>query len=249
MGKKKKHKVASQTKAAPRPEAPVNKEPAKQTKETPVLEKATKKKKKKPVSHKMENPNWILTGLAAVGMILTAYLVITGWLDKAPLLCDDESSCGIVQQSRWGTFLMLPTAFWGFLTYVVLLYIGIKVRNTEFHWKSAWTVSMIGLGYSIYLITISMFVIEAACAYCIASFLIMSVIFGVVTFQRPKGLPKLNFMSFAKQTVIITAVIIGGMHLHYSGIFDPMAGPEDPYLKGLAEHLTEEKALIYGAYW
>ena len=197
----------------------------------------------------MKEPNWILTGLAAAGMILTAYLVITGWLEKAPLLCDDGSSCDIVQQSRWGTLLMLPTALWGFLTYAMLFYIGIRVRNIGLHWKSACTVSMIGLGYSIYLITISMLVIEATCAYCIASFIIMSIIFGVVTYQRPKNLPQFNFMAFATQTVMIAVVIIGGIHLHYSGVFDPKAGPEDHFLKGLAEHLTEDKAILYAAYW
>ena len=197
----------------------------------------------------MKEPNWILTGLAVAGMILTAYLVITGWLEEAPLLCDDGSSCDIVQQSRWGTLLMLPTAVWGFLAYATLFYIGFKVRNIVLHWKSAWTVSMIGLGYSIYLITISMLVIEAACAYCISSFIIMFVIFGVLTYQRPKDLPNFNFMAVAKQTVVIAVVIIGGIHLHYSGVFDPKAGPEDPFLKGLAEHLTEDKALLYGAYW
>ena len=197
----------------------------------------------------MKEPNWILTWLAAAGMILTAYLVITGWLDKAPLLCNDGSSCDIVQRSRWGTLLMLPTALWGFLAYATLFYIGFKVRNIGLHWKSAWTVSMIGLGYSIYLITISMLVIEAACAYCITSFIIMSVIFGVLIYQRPKNLPNFNFMAIAKQTAIIAVVIIGGIHLHYSGVFDPKAGPEDPFLKGLAEHLTEDKALLYGAYW
>ena len=94
-----------------------------------------------------------------------------------------------------------------------------------------------------------MFVIEAACAYCIASFSIMSLIFCVLTFQRPKDLPKFNFISFSKQAVIITVAIVGGMHLHYSGIFDPMAGPEDPYLKGLAEPLTDDQAILYGAFW
>jgi hypothetical protein len=108
---------------------------------------------------------------------------------------------------------------------------------------------MVGLGYSVYLMAVSVFVIEAACAYCIVSFSIMAVIFGTVTFQKPKVLPKFNFAAFARQTVIITAVIVGGMHLHYSGIFDPAAGPEDPFLKGLAEHLTREKALLYGASW
>ena len=242
MGKKKKRTPASQKKAVPHSDSPVRTEP-------PIQKKRVGKKKTRRVPHKMKEPNWILTGLATAGMILTAYLVITGWLDNAPLLCDDGSSCDIVQQSRWGTLLMLPTALWGFLTYATLFYIGIRVRNIGLHWKSAWTVSMIGLGYSIYLITISVLVIEAACAYCIASFIIMSVIFGVVTYQRPKNLSKSYFMAFAKQTVIIVVVIVGGIHLHYSGVFDPKAGPEDPYLKGLAEHLTEDKAILYGAYW
>lgn len=205
--------------------------------------------KKQPVLQNLENPNWLLTGLAGAGMVLTAYLALNVWLGHPPLFCKDGSSCEIVQRSRWGTFLALPTAFWGFLTYTTLAYIGFKVRNPMSHWKSAWTVSMAGLGYSIYLITISLFVIKAACAYCIISFSIMTVIFLAVTFQRPKELPAFNFTAFARQTVIISAVIIGGMHLHYSGIFDPAAGPEDPYLKGLAEHLTQDKAILYGAYW
>ena len=238
MGKKKKRQGVSQKKQSS-PE------------ETSVKEKSAdrKEKKKQPVLQKLENPNWLLTGLAGTGMVLTAYLVLTAWLDQPPLYCEEGSTCDIVQQSRWGTFLALPTAFWGFLTYAALAYISIRVRNPGAHWKSAWTVSMVGLGYSVYLMAVSVFVIEAACAYCIVSFSIITVIFGTVTFQKPKVLPKFNFAAFARQTVIITAVIVGGMHLHYSGIFDPAAGPEDPFLKGLAEHLTREKALLYGASW
>lgn len=197
----------------------------------------------------LEGPNRILSGLAALGMALTAYLVITGWLDNAPLLCEDGSTCEIVQKSRWGTLLMLPTSLWGFFTYATLFYIGFNVRNIAFHWKSASTVSMIGFGYSLYLIAISIFVIEAACAYCIASFLIMSAIFGVVTYQRPKNLSQSYLIAFAMQAVVITVIFIGGIHLHYSGIFDSKAGPEDPYLKGLAEYLTEDDAKLYGAFW
>jgi len=33
------------------------------------------------------------------------------------------------------------------------------------------------------------------------------------------------------------------------GVFDPAAGAEDPYLRGLAEHLSQEKAVFYGAFW
>ena len=206
-------------------------------------------KKKQPEPQTLEGPNWLLTGMAVAGMLLTAYLVLTSWLGEPPILCDEGSSCDIVQQSRWGTFMGIPTALLGFLTYAALGYIGFRLRDPGTHWKSAWTVSMVGLGYSVYLIAISLFVIEAACLYCIASFFIMTVIFGVLTFQRPRNLPKFNYAIWARQTVIITAVVVGGMHLYYSAVNDPAAGPEDPYLMGLAEHLTIEKAFFYGAFW
>ncbi len=207
------------------------------------------KKKGPPGLKKRENPNWPLTALAIAGMVLTAYLVLTAWLGQTPLYCDEGSSCDIVQQSRWGTFLILPTAFWGFLTYAILAYIGFRVRNPSWHWKAAWTVSLVGLGYSVYLNIISLFVIEAMCAYCLASLSIMTVIFGVVMFQRPERLPHFKLATWVGKTILIVMVFVGGMHLHYSGVFDPATGPEDPYLRGLAEHLTQEKAVLYGAFW
>ena len=39
------------------------------------------------------------------------------------------------------------------------------------------------------------------------------------------------------------------LHLHFSGVFHAAAGPEDPYLKALAIHLTEVGTKFYGASW
>ncbi len=219
--------------------------------ETSPREKAEgrRKKKRKTVMKMREQPNWPLSALAGAGMVLTIYLVLTSWLGEAPLFCDEGSSCDIVQRSRWGTFLGLPIAFLGFLTYAALFFIGIKIRNKLIHWKSAWTVSLIGLGYSIYLNVISLYVIEAMCVYCLASLSIMAAIFIFMTFQRPDGFPEFKYKTWAAEALIVLFVIVGGMHLHYSGVFDSAAGPEDPYLKGLAEHLTMEKAVMYGAFW
>lgn len=238
MGKKRKRQGKPLKKKSSREESPVREKPE-----------VRKKKKQQSVPKNREHPNWLLTGLAGAGIALTVYLLITNWLDKPPLYCEDGSSCDIVQQSRWGTFLGAPTAFWGFLTYAALAYIGIRVRNLGLQWMSAWAVSLAGLGYSIYLTSISLLVIEAACVYCLASLSIMAVIFGVIIFQRPAKLPDFNYMAWAGKTTVVTMVIIGGMHLHYSGVFDPAAGPEDPYLRGLAEHLSQEKIVFYGAFW
>ncbi len=238
MGKKKKRHKSLQ-------EKPLSGE------ETLPLEKTggRTKKKRQAVMKTREKPNLPLTALAGAGLLLTAYLVMTSWLGQAPLYCDEGSTCDIVQQSRWGTFMGLPIAFLGFLTYSALFFVGLKVRGTATHWKSAWTVSLLGLGYSVYLNAISLLVIEAMCIYCLASLSIMAVTFIIMTIQRPVGLPDFKFKTWAIEAIVVVLVIVGGMHLHYSGIFDPMAGPEEPYLKGLAEHLTTEEAVMYGAFW
>lgn len=237
MGKKRKQKKSGQGKPPSAESSPAH------------VTSGVRKKEKQPVPKRREGPNWPLTILAGAGMALTAYLVLTIWMGQQPLYCSEGSTCDIVQRSRWGTFLKLPTAFWGFLTYASLAFIGFRVRTPEAQWKSAWTVSFLGLGYSLYLNAISLFVIEAMCAYCIASLSIMALIFIVVSF-RPPAEPRVFYVkSLAIQTTVVAMVMIAGMHLHYSGLFDPAAGPENPYLKGLAEHLIREKALFYGAFW
>jgi uncharacterized membrane protein len=206
-------------------------------------------KKRPTVLKKRKRPNWPVTALAGAGMVLTLYLTLTVWLGGVPLYCAQGSACEIVQQSRWGSFLGMPTAFWGFLTYAALAFIGLKVRHPERHWKSAWIVSLVGVGYSIYLTLISHTVIDALCPYCLVSLTIMMVTFGVIVAQRPEGMMHFKFRQWVAQTAIMALIIIGGMHLHYSGVFNPAAGPEDPYLKGLATHLTQEGAVFYGTFW
>ncbi len=238
MSNKKKRQKPSSEKASPQHRIPTPDRPVKQG-----------KKKRQPVMKKRKQPNWPLTGLAGTGMLLTLYLTLTVWFGDGPLYCADGSACDIVQQSNWGTFLALPTAFWGFLTYSALAYIGFKVRSPERHWKSAWVISLVGVGYSVYLTSVSHFVIGVFCPYCLVSLSIMTIIFGVVIAQRPEGMNDFKFTSWVAQTAVVALIIIGGMHLHYSGVFHPAAGPEDPYLKGLATHLAENDAVLYGAFW
>ena len=219
--------------------------------ETSIREKFAKqgKKKRSPVLKKRKNPNWPVTVLAGIGMVLTLYLTLTVWFGETPLYCAEGSACDIVQQSRWGTFLGMPTAFWGFMTYAALTFIGFKIRNPEQHWKLAWIVALIGVGYSIYLTLVSHFAISVLCPYCLVSLAIMVVTFGVIMTQRPEGMKNFNFKSWSVQTALVALIIIGGMHLHYSGVFHPAAGPEDPYLKGLATHLAQGDAIFYGTFW
>jgi len=238
LSKKEKRQKPSPEKAFPQLRKP-----------TPDRSVKQNKKKRQPVLKKRMQPNWPLTVLAGAGMALTLYLTVNVWLGGTPLYCAEGSSCDIVQQSRWGTFLGLPTAFWGLWVYTTLAFIAFNVRNPERNWKSAWFVSALGLGYSIYLTTISVFVIGAVCFYCLISLTLMTVTFGVIVLQRPGGMQKFKLKNWVVETVVVALVFVGGMHLHYSGVFDPAAGPKDPYLVGLAKHLSEKDAILYGAFW
>jgi uncharacterized membrane protein len=182
-------------------------------------------------------------------MALTGYLSLSAWFGSKPLYCGAGSSCDVVQTSHWATLLGLPIAFWGFLTHATLAYIAGRVKKTELHWPYAWIVALIGLGVSLYLTGIALFVLEAACAYCLTSLALMATLVGVLVRQRPEGLPGFGWPSWLAQTGGLAAAILVLLHLHYGGVFHPDAGPEDPYLKALSIHLAESDAKFYGAYW
>ena len=138
----------------------------------------SRKKSVRPRNRKL--PNWPLLALAAAGMGLTGYLSLAAWFGSHPLYCGEGSACDIVQSSHWSTLVGLPIAFWGFLTYATLAHIAYRVKKVEAHWRFAWVVSLLGLGVSLYLTAISLFVVEASCAYCMGSLALMAATFAVV---------------------------------------------------------------------
>tara|TARA_Y100000588_G_scaffold382084_1_gene468896 strand:- start:278 stop:760 length:483 start_codon:yes stop_codon:yes gene_type:complete len=81
--------------------------------------------------------------------------------------------------------------------------------------------------------------------YCIASLALVTAIYLLT--WRADGLFGLSSWRFGSSAAAL--VIVALLALHYSGAFDPTAGPEDPYLKALAEYLVEIDAKFYGAYW
>jgi uncharacterized membrane protein len=192
--------------------------------------------------------NWLL-GLAAAGILLTAYLTLVAWFGKTPAFCTADSGCDLVQQSRWAKLLGVPIAFWGLLTYAVIARLVWRLRARPSAWRWALTVAAVGAGVSWYLTTVSVFVIEAVCAWCLASFGIANALFVLLLFRRPAHMPE-HAWSKALPTPVgaaLAAVIVLGVH--FSGVFDPAAGPEKPWLKGLAVHLRDSGARFYGAYW
>lgn len=212
------------------------------------------RRKKKTRSHvtpvgtqKSTVPNWPLLVLALLGMGLTGYLTFTAWAGEVVAGCAVGSDCDIVLSSRWATLFGQPTAFWGFLTYLCLAAIA-WMRRRDLRWKVAWQVALFGVLYSVYLTTISMAKLQAACPYCLTSAALMITILGVVTYQRPTGLPHFSWRSWLPRTAAGSLALVLALHLHHAGAWGPGA-PEDPELRALAIHLSQTDAKFYGAFW
>lgn len=194
-------------------------------------------------------PNWPVLVLALLGMALTAYLSATSWLSTAPAYCGPGGGCHLVQSSRWGKLLGLPTAFWGFLAYATLAHIAYRVRNAERHWKFSWVIAAVGLAVSLYLTAVAELVIQATCFYCITSLALMAALFVVITVQWPRGMERFSWPVWTAEVGALAIVVVVALFMNYSGVFNPAMGPEDPYLKGLAQHLSEQGDVFYGAFW
>ena len=191
----------------------------------------------------------ILIGLAVAGLLLTAYLTWLKLFGGQPAYCDAGSSCDLVQSSRWSMLLGVPLSAWGFVTYAVLLAALWRARRKPSTWVVGVSVAGFGTGFSLYLTVISIVEIQATCAYCLASLAIISVIFVTLLLNRPDRTRVFAWGSWATGCLGTTAVLVVIAHMHYSGLFDPSAGPEEPRLKALATHLESSGAKFYGAFW
>ena len=191
---------------------------------------------------------WLL-GLILAGIALTSYLTFVAWFGEHPAFCGADSECDLVQQSRWSVLLGLPIAFWGLLTYALLARLVWRVRTRPGSWQLALTVAGIGAAVSWYLTAVSVFAIEATCAYCFISFGIMNALLLLLLLRRPAHMPKLAWGKSLPVPVGSAALIVILLAMHFSGLFHPAAGPEKPYLKALAIHLRDSDARFYGAYW
>ncbi|HSK30754.1 MAG TPA: vitamin K epoxide reductase family protein [Candidatus Limnocylindria bacterium] len=193
-------------------------------------------------------PNWPLFVLAVLGMLLSAYLTYSAWQSQLVAFCTVGSDCDVVLNSRWSTLLGMPTSFWGFLTYGLLAAVAWN-KNAVDQWLLAWVISLFGLIFSVYLTLISFFELKAACPYCLVSLGLMAAIFILTTFQRPNNIPQFSWGAWLAKSAGAGLVVILALHLHYAGYWGSAPGPEDPWVRGLAEHLTKTEAKFYGASW
>ena len=205
------------------------------------------KRKTQPAVSPVERPDWVLSGLAAAGMLVTAYLTWLKLSGSGAALCVAGSGCDIVQASRYATFLWVPTALWGLVTYVaigVLAWMGLTRRN----WPIAFVLAAGGVGFSAYLTWLSVFDLGATCAWCLMSAVILIAILAVLVMRRPAAPNRKPVMSSARLVTNGGLAAVGAVVAAAFVFAAPFSAPPG-YQSALAHHLTNTKAVMYGAFW
>jgi len=193
-------------------------------------------------------PNWPLLAVGAVGILLTSYLAWTAFNGAHVKGCSVGGGCDVVLSSRWATLLGIPTAFWGMLTYLTLAVTALMPR-AESRWKLGWLVAMFGWVYSVYLTTVSLTILQAACPYCLTSLTLMTASLALVTYQRPATIQGFSWGRWLKFSLPPALAVILMLHLNYIGVLGQAPAEEDPAARALASYLTDHGAKFYGAYW
>ena len=120
-------------------------------------------------------------------IFVVAGIGIAGYLTYVKLFaiepyCAGVGNCEAVQTSPYADLLGVPVAIWGLLTYLVLLAL-VLVKRTD--WRglghpagmATFLVTMVGVIFSAYLTYLELAVIHAICPWCVASAVVMTVLF------------------------------------------------------------------------
>jgi uncharacterized membrane protein/glutaredoxin len=200
--------------------------------------------KRDPVVAAPARPDFLVLGLAAAGFAIAVYLTWLKWTGTTAAFCLSGSGCDIVQASRYGALLGVPTALGGALLYAAIGALA-ALGLTAQRWTWALYLAAAGVGVSLYLTAVSVLVLRVTCAYCLASAAVMVATLLVLLWRRT-ALPGRRKLASLLPGGVAAAVLAP---LGAAFIFAMPAGGGAGFEAALARHLREKGAVMYGAYW
>jgi uncharacterized membrane protein len=117
----------------------------------------------------------IATFLATFGIGVATYIAIADSGGGSPVCIAGGHGCQTVAESSYSHLAGVNIAIFGIAGYVVLLVCAL-LRGDAFR-MTAFVVSLIGFGYSLYLTYLELFTIDAICQWCVASAVLMTLLF------------------------------------------------------------------------
>lgn len=122
--------------------------------------------------------------LALLGVAVAGYIAVADSASGAPACFAGTRGCQTVAHSRYAHLAGVNVAWIGVAGYAALLLAA--AAGGDPGRIGGFALASIGLGYSLYLTYLELFVIEAICPWCVASALLMCALFAVC-FARALG--------------------------------------------------------------
>ncbi len=123
---------------------------------------------------------WASVALCALGIYVAGYLV-TKRFTGGSLACTRWAQCDVVNNSVYSQIYGVPVSVIGLAGYVALLVLALAAVWTTGRTQRqlllfSLVLSLVGVGFSAYLTYLEIYVIEALCAWCLASAAIITLL-------------------------------------------------------------------------
>ncbi len=131
---------------------------------------------------------WASVALAALGALIAIYMTIYKWTDNNTM-CLGSGDCATVNESAYSAVFGIPVALVGVGGYLAMLAVLLleKYGKDKF-FKENGPLAIFGLGvggfgFTLYLVYVEAFILEAWCPFCVASQVTMTILF-IITIIR-----------------------------------------------------------------
>lgn len=121
----------------------------------------------------------IATFLATFGVGIATYIAIADSGGGAPVCVAGGHGCQTVAESAYSHLAGVNIAIFGIAGYVLLL--ACALLRGDAPRMAGFAISLVGFGYSLYLTYLELFTIDAVCQWCVASALMMTLLFATNT--------------------------------------------------------------------
>ena len=133
----------------------------------------------------------IMLALTLLGVLIAGYLTWSHY-NEGSALCAKGGGCDIVRASRYSEVAGVPVAWFGLLGYILISSVLLLETRSQTFKENAdlglFGLTMIGFVYSAYLTYLELFVIFAVCPYCVASAVVMTLLFSLSVTRLLAGL-------------------------------------------------------------
>ncbi|MEM7008097.1 MAG: vitamin K epoxide reductase family protein [Thermodesulfobacteriota bacterium] len=191
--------------------------------------------------------------LSIIGFLLSVYLTYLHFTEGQSAFCSQGSDCDVVRQSAYSSILGIPVALLGAVGYALIFWFTYVSMSKRTRWLLLYIISLSGFIFSAYLTYLELFVIKAICPYCVISAVIMTVLFVLIAFRKSDFYPKLSSLHTAVLTICILGLVVVGSSALQSDSLNPLIADLEPGSAnslqiGLAKHLKDRGAVMYGSY-